>query len=181
MIFGQRPLIANQQLVIITTDILIPVQCSFSYQKMSTKSNKAAEKKVRTLEEVISQQEKKYIGLEDKYEVLIDKLKDRIECPVCYEIPVAGPVYSCVNGHLVCSNCKRDSCPTCRGKIKGKSLLAVDIIVSIEHKCKNEECEQLVAYNSVEKHAQECKFRTILCPAYACREGISPPSARTLP
>ena len=107
--------------------------------------------------------------------MLLHKLKDRIECPVCYEIPVAGPVYSCVNGHLVCTNCKRDSCPTCRENIQGKSLLAADVIVSIEHKCKNVECDQLVAYNSIEKHAKECKFRTIRCPAYSCREIISLP------
>ena len=144
---------------------------------MSTKSVpcQGDNEKVKTLEEVVSQQKKKYNDLEDKYEVLIDKLKDRIECPVCYEIPAEGPVYSCVNGHLVCSNCKRESCPTCRGKIKGKSLLAADIIISIEHKCKNEECEQLVAHNNVDKNAEECKFRTILFPVYACSESISLP------
>ena len=64
---------------------------------------------METVEEVVSQKEEKYRDLEEKYEALTDKLKDRIECPVCYEIPVAGPVYSCVNGHLVCTNCKREN------------------------------------------------------------------------
>ena len=48
---------------------------------------------------------------------LISKLRERIECPVCLEVPELGPVASCPNGHLVCSKCAGDNCPTCRSKM----------------------------------------------------------------
>ena len=66
--------------------------------------------------------------------VKANELKRQIECPVCLEIPRAGPVYACPNGHLVCQKCKRKSCPTCREDLgDNKSLVAVAIIERILH------------------------------------------------
>ena len=36
---------------------------------------------------------------------LTEQLEERIKCPVCLEVPTSGPVYSCPQGHLVCSAC----------------------------------------------------------------------------
>ena len=46
--------------------------------------------------------------------LLIQKLKDKLECPVCLDVPRNAPVPVCLNGHFVCQKCKRDSCPSCR-------------------------------------------------------------------
>ena len=56
----------------------------------------------------------------------VDNLKKQIECPVCLEVPRKGPVFACLNGHLVCQRCKQESCPTCMEEVgDGKSLVAV--------------------------------------------------------
>ena len=37
-----------------------------------------------------------------KYEDLVEKLRDKVECPVCFGIPKKAPVPVCPNGHVVC-------------------------------------------------------------------------------
>merc|ERR1719318_1363201 len=49
-----------------------------------------------------------------KHSITLEKLKENVECPVCMEIPRAGPMFVCPNGHFVCKKCKTGSCPTCR-------------------------------------------------------------------
>lgn len=93
-------------------------------------------------------------------------LRTNLECPVCLEVPTSGPIAACPNGHLVCSKCKQNLCPTCRVKMwGGKSLLAVTVIENIEHKCKNEGCKELFPLSELEKHIKICQFRIISCPA----------------
>ena len=36
------------------------------------------------------------------YDNLVGQLVAKVECPVCFEVPKSAPIYSCVNGHLVC-------------------------------------------------------------------------------
>jgi len=105
-------------------------------------------------------------ALEKKYTGLTSKLHDQIECPVCLEFPTSGPIYSCPNGHLVCSNCKDANCPTCRGKMfNGKSLLAVTVMENFEHKCKFEECEEILPLEKYKLHLKSCPHRLVFCPA----------------
>jgi len=93
-------------------------------------------------------------------------LRTKFECPVCLEVPTSGPIAACPNGHLVCSKCKQNLCPTCRVKMwDGKSLLAVTVIENIEHKCKNEGCTDLLPLTELENHMTICQFRIISCPA----------------
>ena len=55
-----------------------------------------------------------------------------MECTVCYD-EFDGPIYQCMNGHLVCCNChpRCDMCPTCRSDtaftrgIRNKALEAI--------------------------------------------------------
>jgi len=86
----------------------------------------------------------------------IDYLKKSVECPVCFEVPRKGPVFTCPNGHLVCQKCKKESCPMCR-EVMGdnKSLLAVAVIENILHDCKFVKCEEKV-----------CEHRAVSCPHY---------------
>ena len=45
-----------------------------------------------------------------------EDLKAELECPICLIIPRRGPIYQCVNGHIICKECqeKVDTCPVCR-------------------------------------------------------------------
>ena len=50
----------------------------------------------------------------------IEELRKSLECPVCWEIPEAGPLYQCENGHTLCSGCNgkvKKLCPVCRVKL----------------------------------------------------------------
>jgi len=101
---------------------------------------------------------------------IVEKLKDKVECPVCMEIPRAGPVPVCPNGHVVCQVCMRGTCPTCRVHMgTGKSLLAITIIENIEHKCKFDDCEEYFHVDIVEEHIKVCPHRTVCCPKRNCK------------
>eukprot|EP00092_Neocalanus_flemingeri_P039282 GFUD01042768.1.p1 GENE.GFUD01042768.1~~GFUD01042768.1.p1 ORF type:complete len:332 (-),score=65.07 GFUD01042768.1:20-1015(-) len=116
----------------------------------------------------------KYEVLEKKHKSLVDKLQERIECPVCLEVPEAGPVFTCSNGHLVCFKCKNDSCPTCRVKMYGeKSLLAVTVLENIEHKCRIQGCDQLLPLGGIGAHRKVCTYRLIRCPATLCGDKVA--------
>jgi len=101
-----------------------------------------------------------------KYLTLSCNLREKVECPVCLEVPLCGPVHVCPDGHLVCSKCKSDNCPSCMCRMyDGKSLLAVDVIENIEHKCRNEECGALFSLSEYKTHKKSCPHRIVQCPA----------------
>eukprot|EP00092_Neocalanus_flemingeri_P006404 GFUD01006894.1.p1 GENE.GFUD01006894.1~~GFUD01006894.1.p1 ORF type:complete len:377 (-),score=80.58 GFUD01006894.1:15-1145(-) len=102
-------------------------------------------------------------------ENFVGQLKEKIECPVCLEIPQTFPVPVCPNGHLVCNECKGDACPTCRvGMGDAKSLLAVTVIENIDHRCKFVDCEGFFPFDEIEEHAKDCCHRTVSCPQSKC-------------
>ena len=99
-----------------------------------------------------------------KQDQILCEAADKIECPVCLEIPRSGPVPVCPNGHFVCKKCKAGSCPTCRVAMgEGKSLLAVTILESIEHSCKFEDCDEKFPLAHIEKHEEVCLCRLVNC------------------
>jgi len=107
-------------------------------------------------------------------ETLVDKLKDKVECPVCFEIPRSGPIPVCPNGHFVCKTCKKDICPTCRTNMnQGRSLMADILIEHIDHKCKFVDCDQYLKLGDYEEHTRVCSHRTVSCPAVGCKEEVS--------
>jgi len=104
-----------------------------------------------------------------KMNVLVQRLKDKIECPVCMELPRSGPLSVCLNGHFVCNTCKKDSCPTCRTVMgTGKSLLASTVLENIEHKCRFGDCNKNFHPEALKKHEAVCSQRTVSCPDTAC-------------
>eukprot|EP00092_Neocalanus_flemingeri_P015484 GFUD01016761.1.p1 GENE.GFUD01016761.1~~GFUD01016761.1.p1 ORF type:complete len:331 (-),score=84.94 GFUD01016761.1:47-1039(-) len=106
--------------------------------------------------------------LKEKYSNLTGKLRDKLECPVCYEVPTTTPVPVCPNGHIICNDCKASQCPTCRSRIfNGKSLLAATVIENIEHSCPNKGCQTLSSLNQLETHKTVCPYRLVDCPAPA--------------
>ena len=106
--------------------------------------------------------------------LLIQKLKDKLECPVCLDIPRNAPVPVCLNGHFVCQKCKRDSCPSCRIVMGvGTSLLAATILENIEHTCKFVDCDKVLAREDLENHEEGCAHRIISCPHVTCEGKFS--------
>jgi len=112
--------------------------------------------------------------LEKQHMDMVDKLKDKIECPVCMEIPRKGPLPVCPNGHFVCPQCKKESCPTCRSNMgNNKSILAGTIIDNIEHKCKFEDCDESFRLPDLDKHEETCPHRIVSCPHPSCNMKVS--------
>jgi len=115
--------------------------------------------------ELVSAKDGEELALK-KYQDLMSKLRVEVECPVCLEVPLTFPVYTCPNGHCICAQCKSGSCPTCRSEmLVGKSLLAKTIIENIEHKCRHEGCEELYTLEALKIHVQRCQHRPMHCPA----------------
>ena len=125
------------------------------------------------LEEKSSKRQK--TGMVDQ---LLEKLEERVRCPVCLEVPTSGPMYSCTNGHLVCATCYRGSfsdCSLCKTKMnKTVSLLASTVIENIEHKCKYETdgCKKKTPLAGIEEHKKICSFRPVDCPSHRCEEEV---------
>jgi len=100
---------------------------------------------------------------------VVDLLKDRIECPVCMEIPRKGPVLVCSNGHLVCITCKQETCPSCRVRMgNGRSLLAETILENIDHECEFDDCDDCFPVDKIEEHSKVCSHRYVSCPYGGC-------------
>jgi len=105
----------------------------------------------------------------------VNDLKKLIECPVCLDVPRKGPVFSCPNGHLVCSKCKRESCPTCREVMgENKSLVATAVIEKVLHECKFVECEAEFPLQRIEQHEKYCYHRLVPCLDYGhCNQKVA--------
>eukprot|EP00092_Neocalanus_flemingeri_P035307 GFUD01038416.1.p1 GENE.GFUD01038416.1~~GFUD01038416.1.p1 ORF type:complete len:438 (+),score=134.65 GFUD01038416.1:55-1368(+) len=129
------------------------------------KEREASEKEIDAIKENVDTLNDDRAALEQKYNALTSKLRDRVECPVCLQIPTSGPVHVCPNGHLVCSTCRRVNCGICSTRISGKSLLAVTVIENIEHKCQHEGCEELLPLEKYKQHLKLCPHRVVRCPA----------------
>ena len=108
----------------------------------------------------------------DKYDKLMEDLRDLVKCPVCMSIPEKGPIASCPNGHLVCQPCQQEieqvkgrlsHCPTCRGPMgKNLNLTAKMLIEKMEHLCPNEGCDEILSHQELSKHKEQlCNFREI--------------------
>jgi E3 ubiquitin-protein ligase SIAH1 len=55
----------------------------------------------------------------------IEQLNEILECPVCFVVPISGPLKTCKNGHMVCSSCEPKltiGCPVCREPIDTRAL-----------------------------------------------------------
>ena len=98
-----------------------------------------------------------------KYDDLVEKLGDRVKCPVCLEVPSNSPVYVCSNGHVVCVTCVRAKCPVCRtGMVFHNNILAVTVMENIDHQCKD--CKLYFSLEDLAQHKKECKHRQVKCP-----------------
>jgi len=109
-----------------------------------------------------------------KLDTLLEKVKEKMECPVCLDIPKKTPVPVCPNGHFVCEKCRTPSCPTCRVKMgQGKSLLAATIVENIDHKCSFSDCGESFSRVDLAMHEIICPHRIVTCPYIKCTLAVS--------
>jgi len=134
--------------------------------------NEEFDSEVNTLKKKLDEKEEEVDSSRNKItkqDHVLKQLQDKIECPVCLDIPRSGPVPVCPNGHVVCKTCKRDICPTCRtGMGTATSLLASTVLRNIEHKCKFENCNKKSDLEDLKKHEAVCPHRTVNCPSPMC-------------
>ena len=107
------------------------------------------------------------------FEKMTAELKERVECPVCLQLPREDSVPCCPRGHITCSPCLenlrkagRMDCPTCRDPMgEGKSLLAKVVIKNLEHECSFPGCDMKLPFNMYKHHQEEeCLYRKVMCP-----------------
>jgi len=140
---------------------------SFGYEKDGSALEKLITERDSLLQ-VVKKSKEKEEKVTKKYDDLASKLREQVECPVCLDVPMPGPVSVCPNGHLVCAQCKTrtKTCPTCRAKMQGgRSLLAETVVENLEHKCKYEGCEVMLDLKVHREHLQECLYRVVQCPS----------------
>merc|ERR1712059_36242 len=143
------------------------------YKKV-TENNKDLAEKNKELAENYKDQAEKHKGLAKKQEDFVQLLRDKVECPVCLDVPRSFPIPVCPNGHVVCSKCVKKECPTCRVKMwYGKSTLAVAIIENIDHECEHEGCQDRFQFWELDSHGKTCDFRLVGCPGLTCDEKIT--------
>ena len=96
-------------------------------------------------------------------ENLTKDLREIVECPVCLAVPTSGPIFSCPNGHLVCSSCRSSLCPTCRVTMgEHRCLLASTVVEGIKHECRHRVrgCQQSdLPVVELLLHQETCAFR----------------------
>ena len=94
-----------------------------------------------------------------------------LECPVCLLVPRQVPIYTCVLGHIICSECrpKVKKCPICKGsylrgykvgeKRDSRNFFAEKFLSTIERKCRYETFDCTFASldgDELIKHEQNC-------------------------
>ena len=133
-------------------------------RKVASKDNR-----IRELEENMRVNEEKLAA----FEKMTAELKERVECPVCLQLPREDSVPCCPRGHITCSPCLenhrkagRMDCPTCRDPMgEGKSLLAKVVIKNLEHECSFPGCDMKLPLNKYKHHQEEeCLYRKVMCP-----------------
>ena len=121
-------------------------------------------------DKIISDQSTRHQELETKHFHLVSVLKDRLQCPVCLCLPTSGYLQPCRNGHIVCSYCRRQTCPVCRVDMEDiKSLLAMAVVEVIEHDCPNEGCTRTFLTCELAAHEVVCDHAPVFCPAPHCQ------------
>lgn len=146
-------------------------------RKVLKKLEETAEETMATLRsEIMTLQVEKYLSESKmkKQTQFCQQLKDKLECPICLEVPHHGPVPVCPNGHVVCIPCKTELCPTCRQPMgSGKSLLANLVLEHVEQKCKFVGCDEELILAKLDQHEAVCQHRTVTCPYPNCGEKVS--------
>jgi hypothetical protein len=110
-------------------------------------------------------------------QTLLDKIKDKLTCPVCMKIS-KPPIKQCCLGHAICNACWEECpwCPLCRVRKTDIRALAIEqlafgIVVDCDYK--SDGCCEKILYENLEKHYDSCQYHSIACcPIDGCDEMI---------
>lgn len=102
-------------------------------------------------------------------------IMEMLECPACLDYPRSKPIFSCSNGHIVCSECRKniktESCPLCKDpnlKInKYAERFAEKVLVDVSVNCKFNchGCPRKDRVDAIAMHEERCQYREVYCPA----------------
>nr|XP_040568446.1 E3 ubiquitin-protein ligase SINAT2-like [Lepeophtheirus salmonis] len=100
--------------------------------------------------------------------VSLEELKSHLECPVCFNLCRAPPIYQCSAGHMLCSSChdRVEFCPMCRLPLDSRRLLfAEKLLERLPQKCKfmNQGCDFEDFSSKVQIHEKRCVYAPIEC------------------
>ena len=149
--------------------------CSSNEEKQREMEIREKEEEIEKLRQQLTLRIESEETVKANYDDLVSQLAAKVECPVCFEVPKSAPVHSCVNGHLVCRDCKRDTCPTCRVPLgRSTSLLAITVIEQIPHRCEFElqGCMVRLALSNLKAHVTNCPYRLVKCPNFSCPKKV---------
>jgi len=110
--------------------------------------------------------------MDAKHLQLTDGVKKLLECPVCLDF-FTPPVYSCPNGHSICSVCseRTSTCPECRASFSSKlQNLAVErMLEALEMSCRYPGCSATMSLARRRQHEESCEFNpSIECVVTDC-------------
>jgi len=112
-------------------------------------------------------------------EVSAKELQHDIRCPVCLDIPKSAPIYTCLNGHLVCNACHpnmNNECPVCRIELgSNRNFFAEKLLSKLPIPCKfhTKNCTfQIIDRKILERHEDDCLHGAIPCIRIECDKKI---------
>jgi len=122
----------------------------------------------------------------EKEAEIITKIRELLECPVCFSMPSSPPVYRCQNGHTVCKSCKPriQNCPVCRVSLlyigneslpRNRCMISEKIMGFLPKQCKfyRNGCRDKFKQDQLEAHERICSMKTISCAFLPCLMEIS--------
>jgi hypothetical protein len=113
--------------------------------------------------------------------IVMDSMKEILECPVCTVVPSNGPMHQCKNGHIVCNRCKpqllNGLCPTCRDPIVGRAMNIEKLLLELAPRpCKFSQsgCTIKLVPSLLRNHETDCEKKLLQCPNVHCSTKILP-------
>ena len=103
---------------------------------------------------------------------------EELRCPICFEVPWTGPVWSCSRGHTFCNTCKLagdvKKCPKCRDENVNNRCLFAETVISSAFEdsivlCRHLSCSFADVPKKVLEHEIECMQKPVSCAGYRKR------------
>ena len=119
------------------------------------------------------------INLLEARDKLISCLTEKVRCMACFKVPISAPLYSCPEGHIICSSCYKGSTSTCPSRPcyeevgRHISLIGLTLIEKIKHSCPYPKCPERLDLANIAEHKKVCSFRPVACPATHCKTEVS--------
>merc|ERR1719495_2441565 len=110
---------------------------------------KNRERRLKKEKEAQALEAEKRAAEEKEDEDLRKGLIQLLQCPLCFvELSPPGKIYQCVDGHLLCSQCrfKDKDCPSCQGRLAGRNMAMERIAVSVFSSTEVEQADENEAW-----------------------------------